>query len=134
MNINLTRDERRQLDEAIYRIFPEIEDYEAGILDRVVEDLMLRRFLAVEDLRENTTQAMVKERDELEAKVKVLQHNVQAVYYFMEAKQHPDLFCISGRCDDTNWGGKDRLHSRSSSCPEFSEAEIIGYIAKAGVV
>lgn len=124
MQINLTKNERAALDNAIYRIFPEIEDYEAGILDRVVENILVQRLAEIEE----STGAR-----EYEARIKVLEHNVHAVYYFMEAKQHPDLFCISGRCDETNWGGRDRLHTRSESCPEFSEGEIIGYIAQAGV-
>jgi hypothetical protein len=134
MQINLTKYERAELDKAIYRIFPEIEDYEAGILDRVVEDLMLLRFLAVEDLRENTIQTMVKERDELEAKVKVLEHNVRAVHNFMAARQMPDILCVSGRCDDTNWGGKDRLHSRGPKCPEYDDREITEYLRRAGAI
>lgn len=63
----------------------------------------------------------------------VLKHNVQAVYNFMQARWKPELFCCSGRCDNTNWGGKDRLHTRSASCPAFDEKELIGYLKAAGV-
>ena len=125
MKINLTRNERRQLDETIYEIFPEIEDYEAGKLDRTVESIILDRVLAIEDQMEVAR---------LKSEIDLLRHNVRATYYFTVASHEPEKWCISGRCEDTNWGGRDRLHVRGASCPEFSPDEITGYLRQAGAI
>lgn len=44
------------------------------------------------------------------------------------ALENPTKYCCSGRCEDTNWGGVDRLHLRWSGCPEFSRSELEGYL------
>lgn len=43
MKVELTKEERAQLDVAIYEIFTDIEDYEAVILDRAVEKIVANR-------------------------------------------------------------------------------------------
>lgn len=53
---------------------------------------------------------------------------------FARALADPERWCISGRCDDTNWGGKDRLHDRSEGCPEFREQEIRDYLTFAKTI
>jgi hypothetical protein len=50
---------------------------------------------------------------------------------FLRALNDPEQWCISGRCEDTNWGGRDRLHSRSEGCPPFDRREIEGYLERA---
>lgn len=45
------------------------------------------------------------------------------------ALDNPAVYCCSGRCDDTNWGGVDRVHYRSADCPEFSQSELEAYLA-----
>lgn len=55
-------------------------------------------------------------------------HEAQARFAlanFAKALEVPEKWCCSGRCDDTNWGGADRLHIRWSGCPEFDEGEMI---------
>lgn len=47
---------------------------------------------------------------------------------FVIAIVEREAWCISGRCDDTNWGGRDRLHTRGSGCPPFEYAEVDGYL------
>lgn len=65
-------------------------------------------------------------------KVKILKHNVHATYNFMMARWKPEEYCCSGRCEDTNWGGKDRLHIRSENCPAHDDDELLGYLRAAG--
>ena len=50
---------------------------------------------------------------------------------FQQALDDPDTWCISGRCDDTNWGGRDRIHTRGPKCPPFDRREIEGYLEQA---
>lgn len=123
--INLTKYERTQLDEAIYKIFPEIEDYEAGILDRVVAELIADR------LNEQSSEQDIGELSRL---LKIEHHHKQAVYSFMAARLNPDLVCCSPRCPDTNWGGNDRLHRRGELCPDFEDAEFTPLLVRAGVL
>lgn len=40
------------------------------------------------------------------------------------ASQDREHLCISGDCRSTNWGGRDRLHTRDSRCPPFNERQL----------
>lgn len=70
----------------------------------------------------------------LENRIKVLEHNVRAVYNFTRAQEDPVKYCCSGRCAETNWGGKDRLHLRSATCPTFNSTELTWYLRRAGAI
>lgn len=52
MKIELTFDERRQLDEAVYKTFPEITGYPTEHLDRAVAKLMADRLEVVREQRD----------------------------------------------------------------------------------
>ena len=43
----------------------------------------------------------------------------ERVFNILRANNRPGVWCIDANCDDTNWGGFCRLHSRGSGCPEF---------------
>lgn len=45
------------------------------------------------------------------------------------ALDEPIKYCCSGRCDHTNWGGVDRVHTRGADCPEFRQSELEAYLA-----
>ena len=36
----------------------------------------------------------------------------------------PERWCLSGRCEHTNWGGNDRLHMRGEDCPPYNALEM----------
>ncbi len=40
------------------------------------------------------------------------------------ASQDREQWCIAGDCRSTNWGGRDRLHTRDSRCPPFNERQL----------
>lgn len=58
-------------------------------------------------------------------------HYAQAIENLYMVLEEPDQYCMSGYCDDTSWGGMDRLHYRGRKCPEFSERETRGDLERA---
>lgn len=53
-----------------------------------------------------------------------LDHYMEAIENCYIVLECPDKYCVSGKCDSTNWGGMDRLHLRGSDCPAFVYSEV----------
>ena len=49
----------------------------------------------------------------------IRKQNGELLFDILCANNRPAVWCIDLRCDDTNWGGYCRLHSRGSTCPPF---------------
>jgi hypothetical protein len=43
----------------------------------------------------------------------------RVVFDALRANNRPELWCIDCQCEDTNWGGAGRLHTRGPECPPF---------------
>ena len=43
----------------------------------------------------------------------------QYLFDILCANNRPDVWCVDVHCDDTNWGGYCRLHSRGNTCPDY---------------